>query len=179
MSVMTRTLSASQGTRHFYLFSALDLYHRASCPRQKKYFWNPWWNSRIFSHYTHAFSPFSFPPRRLHWTVMTFSLSLGTEKASSWCLHPGSSSVSLGWIQASPFLHGGPLHTRCCCRVSSESSSAHLSPFLQLSITCFCPLTPTRIMLAILLACSRLSVSLMGEGWKIRHGQLSGYFLIC
>ena len=37
MSVMTRALSASQGTHHVYLFSTLDLQHLASCPRQNKY----------------------------------------------------------------------------------------------------------------------------------------------
>ena len=148
-------------------------------PKAKEVFRNQWWNSWICSHYTHAFPPFSFPPRGLHWSVLTSALSLGTEKAPSLCLYPGSSSVSLGWIQASRFLHRGPLHTRCCCCVSSESFLAHLPHFLQSSVTRFCPLIPTGIMLAVLLACSRLSDSLMGEGWKIRPGLLSGCFLIC
>ena len=122
---------------HMPLLSFLNVGSLASCimPKAKEVFRNRWWNSWIYRHYTHAFSPFSFPARRLPWTVMTFALSLGAEKAPSWCLHPGSSSVSLGWTQASPFLHRGPLHTRCCCCVSSESSSACLSPFLVIHHT--------------------------------------------
>lgn len=94
MSVMTRAPSASQGIYHAYLFSTLDLQHLASCPRQNKYLRTTDGIHELHSHYPHPFSPFSFPPRWVRWTVMTFVLSLGTEMSPSWCPCPGSRSRS-------------------------------------------------------------------------------------
>ena len=99
----------------------------------------------------------------------------------------GPQLVSLSWLQLCLF-RMDPSFT-----LSTSWPSTHqmlllcllwvlFSPFASFSSVIrhtFLPSIPTGIMLAVLLACSRLSDSLMGEGWKIRPGLLSGCFLIC
>lgn len=167
MSVMTRALSASQGIYHVYLFSTLDLQHLASCPKQNKYLRTTDGIHELHSYYPPPFSPFSFPPRWVRWTVMTFVLSLGTEMSPSWCPCPGSSSASSGWIEFHPFLHHGPPHL---CVLWVPFGQFVSFSFITHFFVCF----PAGILLAVLSACSKFCLS-YGRMAKIRPGQTYGW----